>query len=754
MVRMLTQLSIIWIAGVIGIAPAAAQMFETLRTPDARFAQLPGYDFAPHYHEVPWGKATVRMHFIDEGPRDGKVVLLLHGQPTWSFMYRKLISGLSAQGFRVIAPDLIGYGRSDKPARLDDYSYARHIESVDALTEHLALRDATLVVHDWGGLIGLPLAARHPQRFARLALFNTSLNDGNDIESPRFKAGFDRWIELLRTVPLVEVDKVVAAQVANPPSAAVLAAYMAPYPDGRYQAGLRRMSALIPRSPGDAMAGENAAVRATLRHWDKPVMIAFSADSERIHPGQYRMFTELFPKSSIWDARRIAGTRHFLFEDRPEAALRLLLAFTRGEAAPLEEEASAATLVSHPALTGTALYSDVVTYAGFGDQRTGSQPSLRSLEWVEERLHRLGYRTRREPLSVEHSSVTAARLALGSEIVSDGVPLWPVSFTDRDGLAARIVAADRATPGDIALLRLPFSPYASAFAPAYRALFQDLLARQPAAIVAITEHPSGEVVALNIRDASDRGRAQRRQMPVLLVGQKHASRLEAALGTKVTLTLSGATETRNDANLIAETGPENGPLIILSTPRNGWFAAGGERGPGLAIMLGLARWLREEHSDVRVRLIVSSHHELGGLGMESVLHRLDPKEDIALWVHLGANIATREAETGRDGLVWSDAANARRGVAASPAIVDVARQAFARVPGITVASLDPGSAVGEAALIARAGRFPTVAIVGYQLAHHTRLDDARATSPEILAPTASALAQLLSLIIAKQKARP
>jgi hypothetical protein len=304
------------------------------------------------------------------------------------------------------------------------------------------------------------------------------------------------------------------------------------------------------------------------------------------------------------------------------------------------------------------------------------------------------------------------------------------------------------------LLRLPFSPYASAFAPAYRALFEDLHARHPAAIVVITEHPLGEVVALNIRDASDRGSAPYRPMTVLLVGQKHAPRLEAALGTKVTLTLSGATETRNDANLIAEAGPENGPLIILSTPRNGWFAAGGERGPGLAIMLGLARWLREVHPDVRVRLVASSHHELGGLGMESVLHRLDPKEDIALWVHLGANIATREAEAGTHGLIWGDASNARRGVAASPAIVDVTRQAFAKVPGITVSALDPGSAVGEAALIARAGSFPTVAIVGYQLAHHTRLDDARATLPTILEPTASALADLLSLTIAKQKARP
>ena len=224
-----------------------------LRTDDARFAHLPDYAFAPNYREVPWGERKVQMHYVDSGPRDGKLVVLLHGQPSWSFMYRRIIRRLADQGHRVIAPDLIGYGRSDKPANMDDYSYARHLAAVRSLIEQLDLRDATLVVHDWGGLLGLPTAAAMPDRFPRLAIFNSSLNDGSDAESPQFAAGFDRWIELLRTAPIVEVDKVIAAQTATTLAPEVLAAYMAPYPDGSWQAGVRRMSALIPRKPGDGL---------------------------------------------------------------------------------------------------------------------------------------------------------------------------------------------------------------------------------------------------------------------------------------------------------------------------------------------------------------------------------------------------------------------------------------------------------------------------------------------------------------------
>jgi haloalkane dehalogenase len=733
--------------------PPAALAQEVLRTPDARFATLPDYRFAPRYVDVPWGELLVRMHFVDEGPRDGPVVLMLHGQPSWSFIYRKLISGMAARGFRVIAPDLIGYGRSDKPARMEDYSYARHIGAVEALIGQLKLRDATLVVHDWGGLIGLPIAARQPERFTRLALFNTSLNDGSDIESPQFKAGFDRWIELLRTVPLVEADKVIAAQVARQPPPDVLAAYMAPHPDGSYQSGLRRMSALIPRTPADLQAKENGEARAALRTWTKPVMIAFSEDSDRIHPGQFRLFSELFPKDAIWYARRIPGTRHFLFEDRPDVVLALLAAFAKGEAQPPKEPRAVVSPSSAPAmLRGPALQSDVATYVAFGDQRTGSPASLRSLDWMDQQLRSAGYRTRREALPVAYSNIARAELRIGDRRIDDGLPMWPVSFTAKQGVHGRLVRADEAGPGDIAMVRLPFSPYASLFDPAYRPIFADILRRRPAGLVAVTEHASGEVVALNVRDASDRGAAQRMPLPALLLGQKHQATLDAALGKTVQLTVQGTTTNAADANLIAEAGPDNGSLLVLSTPRNGWFAAGGERGPGIAMILGLARWLREAHPHVRVRLIVSSHHELGGLGMKAVLDRLDPIEPIALWLHLGANIATREAEARGAGLVWTDAANARRGVGVSPPLLPLAKQAFAPVAGLAVEPLDEARAVGEAALIARAGSFSVAGLVGYQLLHHTRLDTADATAPSILEATANAVSGFLTRVIELQKA--
>jgi hypothetical protein len=204
--------------------------------------------------------------------------------------------------------------------------------------------------------------------------------------------------------------------------------------------------------------------------------------------------------------------------------------------------------------------------------------------------------------------------------------------------------------------------------------------------------------------------------------------------------------------LIAEAGPKGAPLLVISTPRNGWFTAGGERGPGIAIALGLARWLRAAHPEVRVRLVVTSHHELGGLGMKAALDKLDPGAAIALWLHLGANIATREASAGNGGLVFGEGAGGQRGVGVSALYLSHARQAFADVPGLTVEPLEGARAVGEAALIARAGNFPVAGLVGYQLAHHTRLDRADATSPLILENTAHAVSLFLTRVIQQQKA--
>jgi hypothetical protein len=480
-------------------------------------------------------------------------------------------------------------------------------------------------------------------------------------------------------------------------------------------------------------------------------MIAFSEDSDRIHPGQFRLFSELFPASAVWDARLIPGTKHFLFEDRPEAALELLLAFVGGASPPPQEETPRASTPVPAMLSGARLQADVATYSGFGDHRTGSPASAHSLAWMDETLRAAGYSTRRSPLPLIYHAVDRAELRIGERTLSDGLPVWPVVYTGSDGLRGRLVPADDAMPGDIALVRLPFSPYASVFDPAYRPIFVDLLRRRPAGIVAVTEHGSGEVVALNVRDAGETGRAANRSMPALLLGQKHLRTLEAGLGQTAELVITGAARPASDANLIAEAGPANGPLLVISTPRNGWFAAGGERGPGVAMTLGLARWLRAAHPDMRVRIVISSHHELGGLGMKAILDGLNPSEPIALWLHLGANIATREAIAGNNGLSFGDEANRQRGLGVSASHLTLARSAFAAVPGLAVEPLDSARAVGEAALIARAGNFPVAGLVGYQLAHHTRFDSAVATSAPILENTASALADFLTRVIQQQR---
>lgn len=721
----------------------SAATAEVLKTPASRFVGLPDYLYEGHVVSVPWGTTSLAMAYVDEGPRNGSVALLVHGQPSWSFMYRKVIAGLVAKGHRVIAPDLIGYGRSDKPAAMTDYSYDRHLKAIESLVRQLDLRDVTLVVHDWGGLLGLPTAAAMPDRFARLALLNTSLNDGTDPETPQFKAGFDRWIEILRTAPIVEVDKVIAAQTAKRPPDDVLAAYMAPFPDGSYQSGVRRMSALIPRDPSYPRAKENGEVRRILAGWKKPVLIAFSEDSDRVHPGQFALFNRLFPKPSIWASRKISGSKHFLLEDQPQVITDLIYSFASGAPAPAAEQPIVLPLT--PSLEGSRLHADVGTYVGFGEQRTGTAASAKTLAWLDQRLKSSGYATRRLSLPVQVHSPTRAALQVGARRVEDGFPVWPVVWTAPAGITAPLRPLSEAGPADIALVRLPFSPYASVFDPAYRPIFAEVARRQPRAVVAITEHPTGEVVALNVRGAEEQGRASPRPFPVLAVGSRHSEALEAAAArdAAVTLTLTGTTQPGSDDTLIAERGDTSKPALVISTPRNGWFKSGGERGPGIAIALGLADWLARARPDLPVRLVFTSHHELGGDGMREVLARDEFRaERVKLWLHLGANAATTEPTMSGGKLQRSAGPNAQRGVAASEGFVDDLRKALASAT-VSVELLDPRTAVGETALIARRGGAPTVGIVGYQLLHHTRLDDATSTSPEILEPLARGLAAFL-----------
>ena len=241
---------------------------EALRTPDDRFVNLPDYDFAPHYVDVGDG---LRMHYVDEGPRDGQPVLLLHGEPSWCYLYRKMIPIIVAAGLRAVAPDLIGFGRSDKPVSRDDYTYQAHVHWTASLVEQLDLRGITLVCQDWGGLIGLRIAAEHPERFARIVAANTFLPTGDNPPGDAFL----RWQEFSQKAPELPIGNIVRGGCKTELPAEVVAAYDAPFPDDRYKAGARQFPALVPTRPDDPASDANRRAWEVLRRWEKPFLTAF-----------------------------------------------------------------------------------------------------------------------------------------------------------------------------------------------------------------------------------------------------------------------------------------------------------------------------------------------------------------------------------------------------------------------------------------------------------------------------------------------
>ncbi len=300
-----------------------------LRTPDQRFGSLPDYDFEPHYVDVPAGgdagqagdgpgteSDTVRVHYLDEGPhRAEDIVLLLHGEPSWSFLYRKMVRRLADSGFRVVAPDLVGFGRSDKPARRTDYTYARHVEWMRAaLFDRLDLSRLTLVGQDWGGLIGMRLVAEHPDRIRRVVAANTGLPTG---DRPPTKA-FLAWQQFSQDVEEMPVGKIVGGGCATRPGDDVIAAYDAPFPDETYKEGARQFPVLVPTSPDDPASAANRAAWEVLGRFDRPFLCAFS-DGDAITRGGERAFVEGVPGALGQNHTTIAGGGHFLQEDQPES---------------------------------------------------------------------------------------------------------------------------------------------------------------------------------------------------------------------------------------------------------------------------------------------------------------------------------------------------------------------------------------------------------------------------------------------------
>ncbi|MBL9013020.1 MAG: haloalkane dehalogenase [Myxococcales bacterium] len=289
-----------------------------LRTPDDRFAALPGYSFAPHYVQL----GDLRMHYLDEGPRDGAVVLCLHGEPSWSYLYRKMVPILVGAGLRVVAPDLVGFGRSDKPADRAAYTYQAHVDWMAGFLDATALRDLTLVCQDWGGLIGLRLVGEQPERFARVVASNTFLPTGDQKPPDAFFA----WQQFSQTTPQFPVGMIVARGCARPVAPEVIAAYDAPYPDESYKAGARQFPMLVPSRPDDPASAPNRAAWETLRRYDKPFLTAFG-DSDPITRGADRVLQAQIPGCAGQPHRTLEKTGHFSQEDSGEELASIVAAF-------------------------------------------------------------------------------------------------------------------------------------------------------------------------------------------------------------------------------------------------------------------------------------------------------------------------------------------------------------------------------------------------------------------------------------------
>jgi len=299
---------------------------ELLRTPDERFIGLPDFDFAPHYVDVadPTDVArSIRIHHLDEGPPDGDVVLLLHGEPSWCYLYRSMIPPLVAAGHRVVAPDLVGFGRSDKPTSRDDHTYARHVEWWrEALFDRLDLRDITLFAQDWGGLIGLRLVAEHPDRFARVVVANTGLGTGDG----RQTEGFLAWREFSQSIPEFPVGRIVDGGTTRELSSAEIAAYDAPFPDESFKEGPRAMPTLVPATPDDPATPANRRAWEALERFDRPVLTAFS-DRDPVTTGGEKMFQRRIPGAVAQPHVTIADAGHFLQEDAGPQLADLLVSF-------------------------------------------------------------------------------------------------------------------------------------------------------------------------------------------------------------------------------------------------------------------------------------------------------------------------------------------------------------------------------------------------------------------------------------------
>lgn len=295
---------------------------KILRTPEKRFAKLSDYPFKPNYCDLGDG---IRMHYVDEGPKGGQPILMLHGEPSWSYLYRKMIPLCVAAGHRVIAPDLIGFGKSDKPSRIEDYTYGRHVGWLHALIATLNLERITLVGQDWGSLLGLRLAAEAEAKFARIVIGNGMLPTGDQ----KIPAAFLIWQTFAKYSPVLPISAIIQVGTQRKLSAAEKAAYDAPFPSGSYKAGARAFPLLVPTKPDNPASAANRAAWTVLERWQKPFLTTFS-NGDPITRGGDRYLQSRIPGAKGQAHVTLQGG-HFLQEDSPSefaAAINRLIAAT------------------------------------------------------------------------------------------------------------------------------------------------------------------------------------------------------------------------------------------------------------------------------------------------------------------------------------------------------------------------------------------------------------------------------------------
>ena len=299
---------------------------KALRTSEERFVDLPDYPFSPHYLALDDTEGgQLRLHYVDEGPRDAPLVLMLHGEPTWSYLYRKVIPIVVEAGYRAIAPDLIGFGRSDKPTQRSDYTYQRHVEWMRAVLEQLQLSNVNLLCQDWGGLIGLRLVGELPAMFSSVVAANTMLPTGDHDPG----AAFLKWRAYSQAVEVFDVGKIIQGAVTATLPPEVIAAYNAPFPDESYKEGARQFPLLVPISPTDPAADANRKAWQGLMQFRKPFLTAFS-DKDPITAAAAPILRKLIPGCQDQPHTTISNGGHFLQEDQGERLGHVVASFLNG----------------------------------------------------------------------------------------------------------------------------------------------------------------------------------------------------------------------------------------------------------------------------------------------------------------------------------------------------------------------------------------------------------------------------------------